>query len=143
MEEGGVIVDYHGADLFPERWFDLVVVLRADNGVLYSRLESRRAPLLPCAHGQPLTRWPRATRDYSQKKLQENMEAEIMQVILDEAREAYREEIVIELTSDSVEALEMNVQRMVEWVEQFVSRAAQPAPPADESSQPPADMPVE
>ena len=46
MEAGGVIVDYHGADFFPERWFDLVVVLRADNSVLYSRLESRRAPLL-------------------------------------------------------------------------------------------------
>ena len=28
-------------------------------------------------------------------KLTENMEAEIMQVILDEARESYREEIVV------------------------------------------------
>ena len=33
----------------------------------------------------------------------------IPQVILDEARESYKEEIVIELTSDSIEALEMNV----------------------------------
>jgi broad-specificity NMP kinase len=52
MEEGGVVVDYHGAELFPERWFDLVVVLRADNSVLYSRLESRRAPPTPRGHGQ-------------------------------------------------------------------------------------------
>lgn len=43
MEEGGVIVDYHGADLFPERWFDLVLVLRSDNSVLYGRLEGRSA----------------------------------------------------------------------------------------------------
>ena len=50
-----------------------------------------------------------------------------MQVILDEAREAYREEIVIELSSDTVEALEMNVQRMCTWVEQFVAKASQPA----------------
>ena len=41
MEAGGIIVDYHGADLFPERWFDLVIVLRSDNTVLYQRLESR------------------------------------------------------------------------------------------------------
>ena len=41
METGGVMVDFHGADLFPERWFDLVVVLRADNSVLHSRLMAR------------------------------------------------------------------------------------------------------
>ena len=44
MEAGGIIVDYHGADLFPERWFELVIVLRSDNTVLYQRLESRCAP---------------------------------------------------------------------------------------------------
>lgn len=47
MESGGVIVDFHGADLFPERWFDLVVVLRTDNSVLYPRLQSRRAAFVP------------------------------------------------------------------------------------------------
>uniref|UniRef100_A0A7N2R9M4 Uncharacterized protein n=1 Tax=Quercus lobata TaxID=97700 RepID=A0A7N2R9M4_QUELO len=31
MEEGGNIVDYHGCDFFPERWFDQVVVLQTDN----------------------------------------------------------------------------------------------------------------
>jgi broad-specificity NMP kinase len=41
MAEGGIVVDYHGCDFFPERWFDLVVVLRTDNGILYSRLEKR------------------------------------------------------------------------------------------------------
>lgn len=41
MEEGGRVVEYHGAELFPERWFDLVLVLRTDNSVLYGRLESR------------------------------------------------------------------------------------------------------
>ena len=59
MEQGGRLIDFHGADFFPERWFDLVVVLRADNSVLYSRLEAR---------------------GYSQRKLEENVEAEIMQV---------------------------------------------------------------
>ena len=41
MEEGGIIVDYHGCDFFPERWFDRVVVLQTDNTVLYDRLSRR------------------------------------------------------------------------------------------------------
>lgn len=41
MSEGGVIVDYHGCDFFPERWFHIVFVLRTENSCLYDRLESR------------------------------------------------------------------------------------------------------
>lgn len=41
MAEGGAIVDYHGCDLFPKRWFHIVFVLRTDNTQLYTRLESR------------------------------------------------------------------------------------------------------
>lgn len=41
MRPGGKIVDFHTCEIFPERWFDLVIVLRTDNGVLYPRLESR------------------------------------------------------------------------------------------------------
>ncbi|XP_076586301.1 adenylate kinase isoenzyme 6 isoform X1 [Chaetodon auriga] len=46
MVEGGAIVDYHGCDLFPERWFHIIFVLRTDNTHLYTRLESR-APSNP------------------------------------------------------------------------------------------------
>lgn len=45
MEEGGNIVDYHGCDFFPERWFDRVVVLQTDNTVLYDRLTKRCASM--------------------------------------------------------------------------------------------------
>lgn len=41
MEEGGIIVDYHGCDFFPERWFDRVVVLQTENSILYDRLSKR------------------------------------------------------------------------------------------------------
>jgi len=41
MEEGGKIIDYHGCDFFPERWFDVVFVLRTNNTLLYDRLEKR------------------------------------------------------------------------------------------------------
>lgn len=41
VEEGGNIIDWHVCDIFPKRWIDLVVVLRADSSVLYDRLKAR------------------------------------------------------------------------------------------------------
>ena len=42
MSDGsGSIVDHHDCELFPERWFDVVFVLRTDNTKLYERLEAR------------------------------------------------------------------------------------------------------
>ena len=46
LESGGHIVDFHSSEIFPERWFDLVVVLRTDNTVLYDRLAKRFVLLL-------------------------------------------------------------------------------------------------
>jgi adenylate kinase len=45
MTPGGKIVDYHGCDFFPERWFDIVFVLQTDNSHLYDRLVQRYANL--------------------------------------------------------------------------------------------------
>lgn len=55
-------------------------------------------------------------RAYPLKKIQENNEAEIMQVVLDEARSSYSSEIVVELNSDTMEDLEANVARIVDWI---------------------------
>ena len=41
LSAGGNIVEYHGCDFFPERWFDAVFVLRTDNTILYDRLQLR------------------------------------------------------------------------------------------------------
>lgn len=41
MAGGDNVVDYHGCDFFPERWFDAVFVLRTDNTILYDRLAKR------------------------------------------------------------------------------------------------------
>jgi adenylate kinase len=43
---------------------------------------------------------------------------------LDEARESYKEEIVIELSSDSLDALEANVVRIAEFIANFKADAA-------------------
>ncbi|XP_006454455.1 hypothetical protein AGABI2DRAFT_189728 [Agaricus bisporus var. bisporus H97] len=96
VADGGVILDWHTCDIFPERWPDLVVVLRCDHTIVWERLEKRGYPL---------------------KKIQENNEAEIMQVVLEEARSSYPAEIVVELQSQTTEDLESNVTRIIGWIE--------------------------
>ena len=56
-------------------------------------------------------------RGYPLKKIQENNEAEIMNVVLEEAREAYAEEVVVALQSEDTDDLESNVSRIVQWIE--------------------------
>lgn len=56
-------------------------------------------------------------RNYPLKKIAENNEAEIMEVIAQEACDSYEPEIVVELTSESVEDLVSNVARVVEWID--------------------------
>lgn len=98
MQDGGKIVDYHGAEFFPERWFDIVFVLRADNTILYDRLSAR---------------------GYTGKKLEDNIDCEIFQTILDEAKASYKNEIVHELHSNTPEEMDNNVTRICQWVEQW------------------------
>lgn len=57
--------------------------------------------------------------NYSEKKIEENIDSEIMQVILEEAQESYDPEIVIELQSDDVDQMESNVERITQWVENW------------------------
>jgi adenylate kinase len=47
------------------------------------------------------------------------MDSEIMQVLLDEARESYKEEIVVELQSSKDGDVEGNVERIEAWVKQW------------------------
>jgi adenylate kinase len=98
VQGGGCLIDWHACDLFPESWIDLVVVLRVNSTTLYDRLK---------------------TRDYPEVKLQENLDAEIMDVLSQEAREAFNEQIVVELKSDSAEQMDENVTRIQEWIEQW------------------------
>ena len=98
-EDKGIICDYHACELFPERWFDLVLVLRTGTKVLFDRLTKR---------------------GYSDVKRDQNMECEIMQVVLDEARENYAPEIVHEVTSDTIEDMNANVERVQAWIQQWM-----------------------
>jgi adenylate kinase len=92
---GGCIIDWHACDLFPRSWIDLVIVLRTDSTTLYDRLMARH---------------------YPERKLQENLDSEIMEVLLHEARDAYEEEIIIELQSNNIEDIDSNVNRAERWL---------------------------
>lgn len=96
QDRGGLLLDWHSCEAYPLRWVDLVVVLRCDHQQLWKRLEKRNYPLV---------------------KIQDNNEAEIMQFVLNEAREAYPSEAIVELKSESNDDIEQNVDRIVEWIE--------------------------
>lgn len=95
VQKGGIVLDFHCSDIFPEDWIDHVFVLMTDNTVLYSRLEDR---------------------GYPERKLRENVEAEIMQVILEETRGSYALERITEMQSDTPQELEANVASIVDWI---------------------------
>jgi len=56
-------------------------------------------------------------RGYPESKVDENMDAEIFGLLLEEAEEAYDEEIVIELTSENSDEIESNCARISAWVQ--------------------------
>jgi adenylate kinase len=60
-------------------------------------------------------------RGYNDKKRNENMECEIMEVVLEAARESYAQEIVYDVPSNSVEDMESNVERLITWYETWKS----------------------
>ncbi|TGZ83957.1 P-loop containing nucleoside triphosphate hydrolase protein [Ascodesmis nigricans] len=98
LEEGGNIVDWHVCDIFPERLIDLVVVLRAGTEALYDRLTAR---------------------NYANVKLQENLDAEIMGMVEEEAREGYEEDIVMVLESNTVEDMEKNLEEIEKRIQKW------------------------
>lgn len=98
MSNGGNIVDYFSCDFFPERWFDIVFVLRVDNTTLYDRLSDR---------------------GYTGKKLEDNVQCEIFQTVLEEAKSSYNENIIHELSSKTPEELQMNINQICGWMQMW------------------------
>ncbi|KAF2238575.1 P-loop containing nucleoside triphosphate hydrolase protein [Viridothelium virens] len=95
VKDGGCLIDWHACDVFPKSWIDLVIVIRCNSTILYDRL---------------------VARGYSGQKLEENMDAEIMEVLLAEAREAYDQEIIVELQSDTADDIDSNIERIDTWI---------------------------
>ena len=117
---GGLILDWHTCEAFPERWIDLVVVLQCNHTQLWDRLEARCVVHFLLSHRSLNSSTTYTFRGYPLKKIQENNEAEIMNVVLEEAREAYAEDIVVRLDSEGITDLESNVSRIVQWIEEWL-----------------------
>jgi adenylate kinase len=97
----GIVMDYHSCEFFPERYFDLVLVLQCTTDVLFDRLTQR---------------------NYSERKRSENLTAEIMQVVLEEARHSYDPNIVHAVPSNTIEDMDSNVERVKIWMDQWMMR---------------------
>merc|ERR1712203_1259058 len=82
-------------ELFPERWFDLIVCLRCDNSNLYNRLKER---------------------NYNDSKIENNIQSEIFGILAEEAKESYASKTVIELPSNTLEDMESNMENLVRWI---------------------------
>ncbi|KAK8032472.1 AAA domain-containing protein [Apiospora arundinis] len=87
---GGCIIDWHACDLFPR---ELDRSRRGAAGGL-------QYPLRPAVST-------------------ENIDSEIMQVLLQEARDSYDEEMVVELQSNTSDEMDSNVDRIEQWVTQW------------------------
>ena len=81
-----------------------MLVLRTDNTALFDRL---------------------AARGYAEHKVRENVTAEIMQVVLDEARDSYRADIVLERRSDSLDDADANLDLIADFVRQWQQQGEQ------------------
>jgi adenylate kinase len=92
---GGLIVDFHSSSFFPRDWFDLIVVLRASNTSIFDRLTER---------------------GYTERKIRENVEAEIFGVVVEEVMEAFSRDLVVVRESNSVEEMQSNLEDVVKIV---------------------------
>lgn len=98
MESGGNIVEYHSCEFFPERWFDAVFVIQCNNTVLYDRLQQR---------------------GYNQNKIKENIECEIFQEVLNEAKESYADDIVYQLSGETDANFVDSIKQITNFIENF------------------------
>uniref|UniRef100_A0A7S3IMH2 Adenylate kinase isoenzyme 6 homolog n=1 Tax=Strombidium inclinatum TaxID=197538 RepID=A0A7S3IMH2_9SPIT len=91
--KGGIILEFHSCDFFPERWFQMIVLLRCNNTELYDRLKER---------------------GYKEEKITENIECEIFGELAEEVKSSYKPEITLELSSEKVDDMEENIVKIAE-----------------------------
>ena len=95
LNEGGYVVDFHSVYFIPDELINIVVLLRCDNTILYDRLFAR---------------------GYSEKKIKENIECEIMEVTSDDVRENFQEHKIIELSNEQNEQMMSNIEQIIQFL---------------------------
>jgi adenylate kinase len=87
-----IIIDFHSIGFLPAPLVDLVIVLQCDNTVLWDRL---------------------VARGYDEKKVKENVEAEIFQESLSEAMDTFDEDKVVPLSNNSGKEKQKNLKKVL------------------------------
>lgn len=106
MENGGNVVDWIHADFWePSSLIDLIVVLTCDNTILFDRYK---------------------VRNYGERKIEQNIDSEIMQEIVSETQDYYKGEdassqstTLTILKSDTEDDMKSNLSRVKLWVERW------------------------
>lgn len=93
IKDGNYIVDFHSGCFLPEEWFSLVVLLRCNNTDLFDRLSAR---------------------GYSQNKIYENIQCEIMEITADEVKESFDPKRILELKNEKIEDMQENINKIIE-----------------------------
>jgi broad-specificity NMP kinase len=94
-----LLIDYHSAGIIPDNnCIHGIFVLRCRDDKLHNRLKNQ---------------------NYSENKIQENIQAEIFQVCLNEAREAFDETIVSELVNETEDDLKKNADYLLKWIDRW------------------------
>ena len=102
MTKGGQIVNYRSADLFPPNWFDAVWFMLKANDATLDRLHKRRK-----------------TERKAKNKSDSNVGAEIFVIVIQETQNSFDSEIMHELTNNVPEDMSINVDRILEWMEEW------------------------
>ena len=55
-------------------------------------------------------------RNYKEEKIRENIECEIMKIISEEARNGYKQDVVVYLNSNTIEDMEENSNNIIDWI---------------------------
>lgn len=95
IAKGGNIVEYHGCEFFPKRWFDAVFVVQCNNTVLYDRLQAR---------------------GYNERKIKENVQCEIFQESVSEAFDSYDKDIVFCLSGETDQDFDESIVKITDFI---------------------------
>lgn len=76
-----------------------MVLLRCNNTELFDRLQ---------------------TRGYNEKKITENIECEILDVLKEEVESSYKPEIILELQSEKIDDMQNNIEIIVDRIKQIM-----------------------
>jgi adenylate kinase len=94
-----LIIDYHSAGIIPNNnQINGIVVLRCNKDELYNRLKNG---------------------NYLENKIEQYIQSEVFQVCLNEAREAFDETIVCQLSNTTDDDLKKNIEYLLKWIDRW------------------------